>query len=169
MAEALARPLDPASRPTYRTDRSFEWNHANGPDFTGPWPAVPETPMKEFFGLAVRSRFGVPAGILVNSRWIETDARLGFDLLTYKTVRSQARLCHAPPNWLFHDDSNVMAGISDPETRLAVASRPPAYPLMATAGGSFGIPSVAPVVWKPEIAAARRALARRRTGQHTRQ
>jgi dihydroorotate dehydrogenase len=158
MAEGLARPLDPVSRPTYRTDRSFEWNHANGPDFPGPWPAVPETPMKEFFGLAVRSRFGVPASILVNSRWIETYARLGFDLLTYKTVRSQARLCHAPPNWLFLDERSVAAGLADPNMPLALAARPPADPRGATAGGSFGIPSVAPEVWKPDIAAARRAL-----------
>ncbi len=158
MAEALARPLDPASRPTYRTDRSFEWNHANGPDFAGPWPDVPETPMKEFFGLAVRSRFGVPASVLVNSRWIEAYARLGFDILTYKTVRSQARLCHAPPNWLFLDDRSVAAGLADREMPLALAARPPADPRTATAGGSFGIPSVAPEVWKPDIAEARRAL-----------
>ncbi len=92
MAEALARTLDASPHPTYRTDRSFEWNHANGPDFAGPWPAVPDTPMKEFFGLPVRSRFGVPASVLVNSRWMGTYARLGFDILTYKTVRSQARV-----------------------------------------------------------------------------
>ena len=158
MADALARAVDAASRPTYRTDRSFEWNHANGPDFTGPWPSVPETPMKDFFGLPVRSRFGVPASILLNSRWIETYARLGFDLLTYKTVRSQARLCHAPPNWLFLDERSVAAGLHDAEKPLAVAARAPADPRGATAGGSFGIPSVAPEVWKPDIAAARRAL-----------
>ncbi len=158
MAEALARPLDASPRPTYRTDRSFEWNHANGPEFSGPWPSVPETPTKEFFGLAVRSRFGVPASILVNSRWIETYARLGFDILTYKTVRSQTRLCHAPPNWLFLDDRSVAAGLADPETPLALAARPPADPRKATASGSFGIPSVAPEVWTPDIAAARRAL-----------
>lgn len=158
MAEALARTLDAAPRPTYRTDRSFEWNHANGPDFAGPWPAVPETPAKEFFGLAVRSRFGVPASILLNSRWIGTYARLGFDLLTYKTVRSQARLCRAPPNWLFLDERSVAAGLDDAEKPLALAASPPADPRAATAGGSFGIPSVAPEVWKPDIAVARRAL-----------
>src|SRR5512145_2712653 len=158
MAEALARPLDTAPRPTYRTDRSFEWNHANGPDFAGPWPAVPETPAKDFFGLAVRSRFGVPASILLNSRWIETYARLGFDLLTYKTVRSQPRLCHAPPNWLFLDDRSVAADLNKAEAPLALATRAPADARVATAAGSFGIPSVAPEVWKPDIAAARRAL-----------
>jgi dihydroorotate dehydrogenase len=158
MAEALARTLDTPARPTYRTDRSFEWNHANGPDFAGPWPAVPATPEKEFFGLAVRSRFGVPASILLNSRWIETYARLGFDLLTYKTVRSQPRLCHAPPNWLFLDERSLAAGLAQPDQPVVLAARPPADPRAGTAGGSFGIPSVAPEVWGPDIAAARRAL-----------
>lgn len=158
MAEALVRSLDTTPRPTYRVDRSFEWNHANGPDFAGPWPSVPETPAKDFFGLPVRSRFGVPASILLNSRWIETYARLGFDLLTYKTVRSQARLCHAPPNWLFLDERSVAADLGDAETPLVRATRPPADPRAATAAGSFGIPSVAAEVWTPDIATARRAL-----------
>jgi dihydroorotate dehydrogenase len=73
-------------------------------------------------------------------------------------VRSQARLCHAPPNWLFLDERSVAAGLADPNMPLALAARPPADPRGATAGGSFGIPSVAPEVWKPDIAAARRAL-----------
>ena len=96
MAETLARRdahAAEAPRPTYRTDRSFEWNHANGPDFDGPWPAVPPTPTKTVFGLKLNSRFGVPASILLNSRWIGTYARLGFDLVTYKTVRAVQRLC----------------------------------------------------------------------------
>lgn len=159
MADALARDLgSPVPRPTYRVDRSFEWNHANGPDFAGPWPSVPETPAKAFFGFKVRSRFGVPASILLNSRWIETYARLGFDLLTYKTVRSVARLCHAPPNWLFLDERSVAANLANPDAPVAVATRQPGTPQAATAGGSFGIPSVAPEVWKPDIAAAKAAL-----------
>jgi dihydroorotate dehydrogenase (NAD+) catalytic subunit len=165
MADALARDLGSGgavSRPTYRVDRSFEWNHANGPDFAGPWPAIPETPLKDFFGFKVHSRFGVPASILLNSRWIETYARLGFDLLTYKTVRSVARLCHAPPNWLFLDERSVAATLANPDAPAVLAARQPETPQAATAGGSFGIPSVAPDVWKPDIAAAKAAL---RAGQ----
>jgi len=159
MAEALARAKESqTARPTYRVDRSFEWNYANGPDFAGPWPDVPDTPLKMFLGLPVRSRFGVPASILLNSRWIETYARLGFDLLTYKTVRGAARLCQPPPNWLFLDPRSVAAHLADPEAAVALAAEMPAHPHTATAGGSFGIPSVAPETWQPDIVAARRAL-----------
>ena len=80
----------PAAGPTYRFDKSFEWNYVHGPHFDGPWPEVAPTPMKSFFGLPVRSRFGIPASILPNSRWLETYARLGFDILTYKSVRRVA-------------------------------------------------------------------------------
>ena len=52
----VERPL----APTYRIDRSFEWNWQHGPHFDGPWPAVPATPMKTFLGFPVRSRFGIP-------------------------------------------------------------------------------------------------------------
>ena len=158
MTEARARSPDTAPRPTYRVDRSFEWNHANGPDFAGPWPAVPDTPMKDFFGRQVRSRFGVPASILLDSRWIEAYARLGFDLLTYKTVRSAARLCYPLPNWLFLDERSAADNLADPEAALVLAAAAPAAPDAATAGGSFGTPSVAPEAWQPDIAAARRAL-----------
>jgi dihydroorotate dehydrogenase len=158
MAEALVRPAETGPRPTYRVDRSFEWNHANGPDFSGPWPHVPETPRKDFFGLSVCSRFGVPASILLNSRWIETYAKLGFDLLTYKTVRSAARLCHPAPNWIFLDERSVAANLADPEAALTRAASAPRAASAATAAGSFGIPSVAPEAWQPDIAAAKRAL-----------
>jgi dihydroorotate dehydrogenase len=161
MAEALARTddIDRASfRPTYRTDRSFEWNYENGPDFDGPWPEVPDTPLKTFFGMPVRARYGVAASILVNSRWIGTYARLGFDILTYKTVRSVARLCHAPPNLLFLDDDSVAATIADAAAPAILAAKHPRDPLAASSGGSFGIPSIAPERWQPDIAAAKRAL-----------
>ncbi|MCW5772307.1 MAG: hypothetical protein KIT16_11770 [Rhodospirillaceae bacterium] len=161
MTEALAREDEAGRRgfrPTYRADRSFEWNYENGPNFDGPWPEVPDTPLKTFFGMPVRSRYGVAASILVNSRWIGTYARLGFDILTYKTVRSVARLCHAPPNLLFLDDASVAATLADPAAPAVLAAAMPHDPLAATCGGSFGIPSIAPERWQPDIAAAKRAL-----------
>lgn len=162
MAETLARRdvQDRAAglRPTYRTDRSFEWNHANGPDFDGPWPSVPPTPAKTVFGLTLNSRFGVPASILLNARWIGAYARLGFDLLTYKTVRNVQRLCHPVPNWLVADEASVAAAMRDPEAPVIVSRAAPADARRCTFGGSFGTPSVSPEDWRPDIAAAKRAL-----------
>jgi dihydroorotate dehydrogenase (NAD+) catalytic subunit len=144
-------------RPTYRIDRSFEWNAEHGPDFAGPFPAVPATPMTELFGIPVRSRFGVAASILVNARWFETYSRLGFDLLTYKTIRIKQRLAHPWPNWAFLDDCEA-ARIDDPDAVLLTASETPRDPLVATAVGSIGMPSSAPEFWLRDIRRCRDLL-----------
>jgi dihydroorotate dehydrogenase (NAD+) catalytic subunit len=144
-------------RPTYRIDRSFEWNAEHGPDFAGSFPAVPATPLTEFFGIPVRSRFGVAASILVNSRWLETYSRLGFDLLTYKTVRREPRLAHRWPNWAFLDESEA-ARIDDPDAMLRSDFATPSDPLVATAVASLGMPSSAPDFWRHDIRRCRDLL-----------
>jgi dihydroorotate dehydrogenase len=118
---------------------------------------VPETPSKDVLGLALASRFGVAASVLTSARWVAAYARLGFDLLTYKTVRSVPWRCHEPPNWLFLEEGD-RAHLADPERPLRVAGATPPDPDGAFAAGSFGIPSSAPAFWEADIAAARAAL-----------
>jgi dihydroorotate dehydrogenase len=144
-------------QPTYRIDRSFEWNAANGPDYRGPWPAVPETPLKDFLGLEVRSRFGVAASILTGARWVETYARLGFDILTYKTVRSAARRCYDLPNWRFLDPKTV-AQLDHEDVAQRILPATPDDPLEVTGVGSFGMPSSAPEFWTADIARCKALL-----------
>lgn len=147
------------SSPVYRFDRTFEQNAAEGPAFTGPYPAVPATPMKDFFGYPVASRIGMAASLLVNERWFELYSRLGFDILTYKTIRSQRRVAHAVPNWLFADDTTSSF---DPSAPLRATNRVPSDPLLKTAVGSIGMPSSPPELWRRDIRACR---ARLRPGQ----
>lgn len=47
------------------------------------------------------SRLGVPAGPLLDSRWTGLASALGYDLITYKTIRSAASTGHSPPNVLY--------------------------------------------------------------------
>ena len=51
-------------------------------------PAIPATEPVDFLGQKVNSRLGIAAGLLLNAKWIEGYAARGWDLLTYKTVRS---------------------------------------------------------------------------------
>jgi dihydroorotate dehydrogenase len=146
-----------ALRPTYRIDCSFEWNAANGPDYDGPWPSVPETALKDFLGFKVRSRLGVSASILTSARWVETYARLGFDILTYKTVRSAPRLCYELPNWRFLDSATV-TDLANEDVAQRVVPGAPDRPLDVTAVGSFGMPSSAPSFWTDDIARSRARL-----------
>ncbi len=142
---------------TYRFDQSFEWNYVNGPQFSGAYPSVPVTPMKSFFGLPVRSRFGVPSSILSNSRWVETYARLGFDILTFKTVRSVARACGSAPNWMFLDRNGLEDRLYAGDQTMVVGDAP-ASTQGATMAGSFGMPSVLPQMWEPDLERACRSI-----------
>ena len=158
MAGTSAAIPPPLAAPLYRLDRTFEQNAAAGPDFAGPYPDVPSTPMKDFLGYRVASRFGIAASLVLNERWFELYSRLGFDLLTYKTIRSRERRAHPPPNWLYVDEPNL----ADAAAAVSAIGDLPATPLTATAAGSIGMPSSAPEVWRRDI---RNCRARLRPGQ----
>ena len=77
--------------------QSYQWNYDHPPDVVD----VSLEPMGgewEFCGQTVASPLGMPAGPLLNGRWILYYAGLGFDVLTYKTVRSSQRPCYDLPN-----------------------------------------------------------------------
>src|SRR5580704_8376815 len=158
---ALASPAvpPPLTSPLYRFDRSFGQNAAAGPSFSAFYPDVPATPTKDFLGYRVASRIGIAASLVLNERWFELYSRLGFDLLTYKTIRSRERRAHALPNWLYVDEANARA---DGAAALQAIGGVPAAPLFATAAGSIGMPSSPPETWRRDI---RNCRARLRPGQ----
>jgi len=138
-------------QPAYSIARSYDWNFLNAPtdlrevevqDCPGNW---------DFCGMPVRSPLGIPAGPLLNSRWILYYAARGFDVLTYKTVRSVYRACYEPPN-LLPVDSGQLSGESD-----CVVRSENSFPIRSWAI-SFGMPSKSPVTWQADIEAARRDL-----------
>lgn len=147
---------------TYRTDRSYLWNYRHGPSYTGPFPRLPAGSMKDFLGLRVRSRLGIAAGILLNSRWIECYSRLGFDILTYKTVRSAHRPCYQLPNWVYLSSPPSRSGRK--ACRVDPAFRPiarrPRNARDVTSAVCFGMPSMEPEVWQADVRRARRSLRR---------
>lgn len=145
---------------TYRRDRSYLWNYRHGPSYPGPFPRLPQTPLKDFLGFRVRSRLGIAAGILLNSRWIECYSRLGYDILTYKTVRSAARPCYPLPNWVYVAPPAEGVLRADPRAPLRVVHRAPRDPAMATSSVCFGMPSLAPADWRRDVRKAKRSLRR---------
>ena len=145
---------------TYRRDRSYRWNYRHGPSFKGPFPRITDAAQKEFFGSKVNSRLGVAAGILLNSRWVECYSRLGFDILTYKTVRSSERPCYPLPNWVFVESVNDLESGSDEILRKA--RRRARDPAEVTSAVCFGMPSQPPEVWRKDV---RRARGKLRRGQ----
>jgi dihydroorotate dehydrogenase len=103
----------------------------------------------DFCGLPVGSPLGIAAGPLLNGGWILYYAALGFDVLTYKTVRSRERASYGMPNlqpveaFEVHDDLQTLAAAPQMRGSWAV---------------SFGMPSQAPDVWRADIEKTRLAL-----------
>jgi dihydroorotate dehydrogenase (NAD+) catalytic subunit len=139
--------------PKYDAARSYEWNYEHAPDSavvadlnidvppcSGDW---------NFCGLKTSSPLGIPAGPLLNGKWVRYYAALGFDVLTYKTVRSRERACYPLPNLVPVD-----------VTRMTGAERqvPVAAAMRDTWAVSFGMPSKAPEVWRTDVAETRKRL-----------
>ena len=101
--------------PFYDVSRSYEDNYEQGPfgafaealkDGNGADAAgttsegASEGALATFLGQPVNLPFGIPAGPLLNSRFTTAAFHMGFDLATYKTVRSRAWGCNPFPNVL---------------------------------------------------------------------
>ncbi len=125
----------------YDTSRSYRWNYEHAPD-----PVEREIPgwpgSATFCGLKVDSPLGIAAGPLLNGKWCLYYASLGFDVLTYKTVRSAARGCYPPPNLLPVDCGELHGG----EFRVA-----PSTEMRGSWAVSFGMPSSDPEIWRRDV------------------
>lgn len=133
----------------YRIDRSFAWNAAHPPKLPPRPRRLPAGPGARIFDRPIDCAMGVAAGPLPNSKWILAFARLGYGLLTYKTVRTSARAAFPQPN-LAH------CRLGDP---AVVEPRPRrALPGEVTWTVSFGLPSAAPDEWRADVQRARSKL-----------
>lgn len=78
----------------YDSSKTFQENLLEGPFFTGDIPEriiPPRSQWKKLFGYEVMSPIGIPAcPFVVNSRGLKLASDLGYDVITWKTIRSQA-------------------------------------------------------------------------------
>lgn len=136
--------------PIYDPSKSYFENATDGPFFSG---EIPEPGFRQqgeaidFLGTKIGSPIGVPAGPLLNARWIAFAAKMGFDVLTYKTIRSFAYPGHPLPNVLFVDKEGTKAReVKDPDfNRVSITN-------------SFGMPSRSPEFLMQDIEVANRSL-----------
>jgi dihydroorotate dehydrogenase len=137
---------------TYDRSQSYQFNYDRGPLFASEPKPMPVGPMKSFLGLQVRSRLGIPAGLLLNGKWIAGYARRGWDILTYKTVRSSHRPCYPVPNWVFVGDDGRTEG------PVYVTDEPSADLHEVSSSVCFGMPSMAPEIWREDVRRAKASL-----------
>jgi dihydroorotate dehydrogenase len=135
--------------PRYEPDHSYRWNYDHAPE---PVAAVviPAVPGRwTFCGLPVPSPLGIAAGPLLNGKWVLYYASLGFDVLTYKTVRSSERECYPLPNLVPVDVARMNGGED---------WAPATDAMRGSWAVSFGMPSMSPDVWRRDIEWTRREL-----------
>ena len=138
----------PASLPRYDRLQTYQWNYEHAPEPCElDIPAVPGN--WSFCGLPVPSPLGIPAGPLLNGKWVLYYASLGFDVLTYKTVRSSARECYPLPN-LQPVTASSMTG---QESQVTLTDQ-----MQGSWAVSFGMPSAAPEIWRDDITRTRELL-----------
>src|SRR3989338_11174375 len=89
--------------PFYDPEKSYEENFKKGPFGSFSGGVVMENkgePKFNFFGYKVFSPFGIAAGPLINGKFAQAALDKGFDIVTYKTVRTRQYACHPWPNVL---------------------------------------------------------------------
>ena len=138
--------MAPIGSAAYRVDRSYAWNYTHAPTLPRV-RRIPPGPGHELLGYRLNSPLGIAAGPLLNARWVEAYARLGYDILTYATVRSRAHPAYALPN-IRHVENREQA---------AILARRPANG-SATIAVSLGLPSMEPEVWRRDVQRAKERL-----------
>lgn len=151
-------PTKDNNSPTYDITKSYEFNLANGPFYDGNYPSILSRDLKyKLLHFDINSPLGIAAGVLLNSKWVKLYSKLGFDILTYKTVRSSKYPAHSHPNCLYIDYSDHL----DINNDLPLIGRDRAEDISIdklSITNSFGIPSAAPDSWRQDIYRAKSYL-----------
>ncbi|MBI3805113.1 MAG: dihydroorotate dehydrogenase [Nitrospirae bacterium] len=143
--------------PTYDITRSYEANYQEGPFIDQRPPARRIEKKVRFLGFDVNSRLGIPAGPLLNSRWILAYGALGFDLLVYKTVRTRATPSHPEPNCMFLHLKGPLQEADFGKPLVATMEAPSRVEEISITN-SFGMPSRDPKLWQEDIQKAKAGL-----------
>lgn len=141
--------------PIYDIAKSYLENAEEGPFFKGEIPKRLLTESYDFLGYRVASRIGIPAGPLLNAKWIKLAADLHYDILCYKTIRSKEWKGHPVPNIVYIDGDLQLERDGGAITQKLF---PPED--MSTLGitNSFGMPSRSPQYLHIDIPKANKSL-----------
>lgn len=147
--------------PFYDPLKSYDDNYDKGPfgSFSdGKVHKETANPKYTFLGHQVNLPFGIPAGPLLNSKFVKAAFEKGFDIPVYKTVRSGVYPTHPFPNVLaVHVDGDLTL---EKAQQPLVADNTYEDPISIT--NSFGVPSKDPAIWQED---AKKAIEYAGSGQ----
>ena len=113
-----------------------------------------------FLGFPINLPFGIPAGPLLNSKFIKGAFDYGFPVVAYKTVRADIFPCHPYPNVVYvNAPSNLHPQINP---RLVTQNINPKNPSKISITNSFGVPSKKASVWQKDV---KKAITYQKKGQ----
>ncbi|MDQ8039048.1 MAG: hypothetical protein REH83_01425 [Rickettsiella sp.] len=151
--------MSSVSSPLYDIHKTFEENFSN-PPFSSIIPPSrqfsPKNNWIRFLDYSIASRIGAAPCPVTTGKGIALLARLGFDILTYKTIRRRAYPCHSLPNIVYLDKDTVLS-----ETDLKKPLHARANPVSAekiAISNSFGNGSLEPETLVNDITFAKSAL-----------
>jgi dihydroorotate dehydrogenase (NAD+) catalytic subunit len=150
----------PENPALYDIHKTYLENAEEGPFFSGPLPKRQMPPKEQwidFLGYRVASPIGVPAGPLLTSRWIDLAGKLGFDILTYKTIRSAEHPSHPLPNMVFVS-THAVAPHQKGAMTVTLSHHPSAHLEGLAVTNSFGMPSKSPSFLREDIPRANTSL-----------
>ncbi|MEZ6129413.1 MAG: hypothetical protein R3C59_12085 [Planctomycetaceae bacterium] len=136
----------------YDVNQTWQWNLQHAPALPNAAATTAEPCLPgdwSWCGQPVNSPLGVPAGPLLDARWLLFYAHHGFDILVYKTVRSVATDCYPLPNLL---------PVNTAPLNTAGDVVPAAESMKGSWAVSFGMPSQSPDLWRADVALARDRL-----------
>ena len=146
--------------PFYDPTKSYWDNLAQGPfnDFADGVVVPIGEPRFVFLGQKISHPFGIPAGPVLDSKFVDGAFKKGFNVVVYKTVRAGEFPSHPFPNVLaVHVQGDLTL---EKAKQPLVADTDYEEPLSIT--NSFGVPSRASSVWQED---ARKAVKTAREGQ----
>jgi dihydroorotate dehydrogenase len=149
------------SSPLYDIHKTFEenFNNLSFPSITPPIRVCPNrTQWISLLGYSLASKIGAAACAATTGKGIALLAQLGFDVLTYKTIRRQAYPTHPLPN-IVHVECEKLFNYSDLKEVLYIKDKPEEISDKIAISNSFGNGCLEPIVVVQDIAFAKNSLA----------
>lgn len=139
--------------PFYDPGKTYDENYDKGPFGAFADNEVFEQkgePRYDFLGQKVHLPFGIPAGPILNSKYVKAAFEKGFDLVVYKTIRSDIFPCHPLPNIVPLD---VEGDLSLKKLQEPLVTKDK-YDEPLTITNSFGVPSKKAAQWQEDVSKA---------------
>jgi dihydroorotate dehydrogenase len=147
--------------PFFDPNKTYHENWEQGPfgDFADGIIIEESEPQFEFLGEKISYPLGIPAGPLLNGKFVDAALDKGWSVPVHKTVRSKTHPTNDWPNVLALKDFPGALSIERAQEPLVVSNEY-SEPLSIT--NSFGNPSYEPEVWQKDL---RTSLAHAKPGQ----